>query len=265
MTASNYGWNAEDYARNSSGQYEWARELIDKLKLTGNEAVLDIGCGDGKVTVLLAEKVPQGRVTGVDSSPEMIELACGRHSGCENGPAFLLRDARKLDFNREFDAAFSNAALHWFKEHDLFLKGLAASLKRGGRIMLQMGGKGNAADVINVLESMLTEEKWKNYFFGFDFPYGFFSPEEYLPWLEQAGFAPSRVELLPKDMKHQGREGLAGWIRTTWLPYLERVPAEFREEFVDELVSTYLKEIPVDDKGLAHVQMIRLEVEAVLI
>lgn len=93
-------------------------------------------------------------------------------------------------------------------------------------------------------------------------PYYLRGPEEYQDWLPQAGFCPVRVELIPKDMQHPDPVGLLGWLRTTWFPYTDRLPADQREPFLNEVVATYLAAHPADDAGRTHVAMARLEVEA---
>jgi trans-aconitate methyltransferase len=259
----NYSWNACDYAKHSSSQYGWAKELIPKLKLCGNEALLDIGCGDGKITAVLAKSLPEGCVVGVDSSEEMVTLA-QRTFPVNAYPnlSFQKMDARELPFQEKFDRVFSNAALHWIIDHKPVLHGVQRSLKSGGRLLFQMGGKGNAKDILAVLDDMFRGEQWRTFFEGFRFPYGFYAPEEYAAWLLEAKLAPERAELLQKDMKLLGKEGLAGWIRTTWLPYTERLPTGLREPFIAEIVDTYLTAHPLDAEGNAHVAMVRLEVEA---
>jgi trans-aconitate 2-methyltransferase len=259
----NYVWNADDYAKHSSPQYKWAQELIPKLKLSGNEALLDIGCGDGKVTATLAKHVPNGCVVGVDSSEDMIALARFTFPQ-EAYPnlSFQQMDARALTFQARFDRVFSNAALHWIIDHKSVLHGVQRSLKGGGRLLFQMGGKGNAQEILSILDGLFREEPWMKFFESFSFPYGFYAPEEYRVWLCEAKLEPERVELVPKDMQLQGREGLAGWIRTTWLPYTERLPMELRERFIEQIVTTYMKMHPLDGAGVAHVRMVRLEVEA---
>lgn len=99
-------------------------------------------------------------------------------------------------------------------------------------------------------------------FYGFYIPLRFLTPEEYGPWLKETGLAAIRVKLIEKDMTQEGPEGLSGWIRTTWLPYTLRVPEEERTAFIHEIVEDYLKRYPLDTEGKAHVQMVRLEVEA---
>ena len=129
--------------------------------------------------------------------------------------------------------------------------------------MFQMGGKGNASDIITTVNELIENEKWQLYFNHFSFPYTFFSPDEYKQLLNNVGLTIKRVELISKDMTQKGREGLAGWIRTTWLPYTERIPENKRNDFIEDIIDLYDKRFPIDKNGLFHVKMIRLEVEAI--
>ena len=130
MANSPYNWNAQDYAKNSSNQFQWAKELIPKLKLKGNEALLDIGCGDGKITAELAQLLPEGWAVGVDSSEKMIQLAqISFPTKDYPNLTFQVMDARKLTFQSEFDIVFSNAALHWIVDQKAVLEGVQRSLK----------------------------------------------------------------------------------------------------------------------------------------
>jgi trans-aconitate 2-methyltransferase len=258
-----YSWNAEDYVRHSSVQLGWGRELISKLDLQGYEAVLDIGCGDGRITAAIAEHLPDGEILGVDSSADMLDLAREEFPWAEYpNLSFQQRDAEELTVEAEFDVIFSNAALHWVQDHGPVLTGISRALNLGGRILLQMAGKGNAASLLTVLDKLIVAEEWQQYFADFTFPYGFYGPELYKIWLKEAGLHPERVELIAKDMSYPERAGLEGWLRTTWLPYTERVPVERREVFITEIVDRYLAEYPADSKGHVHVGMMRLEVEA---
>jgi len=257
-----YRWDSEDYARHSTAQAEWALELIGKLGLRGHEEVLDIGCGDGKVTVALAERVPRGSVLGIDSSPDMVERS-RRSFPPERHPnlRFQLGNALGLDFAESFEVLFSNATLHWVRDHQRVLRGAARALKPGGRLLFQMGGRGNAQAILAVLEELARERPWDAWLAGFPCPYSFYGPEEYRDWLARAGLQARRVELIPKQMRQQGPEGLAGWVRTTWLPYTQAVPEERREELVAEVVRRYLRDYPPDGHDVVQVEMVRLEVE----
>lgn len=253
-------WSAADYASNSSVQQTWARELIARLKLRGDERILDVGCGDGKVTAELARAVPSGSVVGVDASPQMIEFATRAFSAPNLD--FHTMDARKIQFIRKFDLVFSNAALHWVDDHQAFLRGAASVLRPGGRLMVSCGGKGNAHDVFLALRPELRLKRWREFFRKMGAPYFFHSPEEYKKWLPRFGFEIRSVKLVPKDATYEGSEGFAGWLRTTWMPYTQRVPEDTREEFISSIVDRYVARHRVDSKGLVHVRMIRLEIDA---
>ena len=260
----NYKWDAQEYEKHSQGQQKWARELLQKISLKGTENVLDLGCGDGKVTAEISKIVSEGSIIGVDNSAGMIQLATDKHpADIYSNLSFQEMDAKNLDFNDRFDLIFSNAALHWVKDQKPVIKGMFKSLKQGGRVLIQMGGKGNAAGIVDVLSELQTEKKWHSYFNEFNFPFYFPGTNEYKALLLDYGFSLKRIELIPKKMEHAGFEALKGWIRTTWLPYTERVPEEKRERFIDIVSKKYIERYSANSKGIINVQMIRLEVEAV--
>jgi trans-aconitate methyltransferase len=299
-------WNAADYAANSAAQQIWARELIAQLNLHGDEHILDVGCGDGKVTAELARAVPKGSVTGIDASPEMIRFARktfppGKHPNLE----FQVMDAREISFaalstpspppreeragarrrlisnsnprspalsplgrgegeeNAWFDVVFSSSVLHWVADHPAFLRGAAACLRPGGRLVVSCGGKGNAQDVFVALRPEMRLKQWCKFFRKLPKPYFFHSPAEYEKWLPRFGFKTHHVKLSPKDAVYPGRDRFAAWFRTTWLPYTQRVPEDLREEFIAGVVDRYLAKHPPDAEGCVHVRMVRLEIDAV--
>jgi trans-aconitate methyltransferase len=261
--ANKYTWDAKDYGVNSQNQFQWATELLTKLNLHGDELVLDIGCGEGKITAAIAASLPNARVVGVDSSEQMINLAQKAYPTDHNpNLRFELMDAQKLSFREEFDVAFSNAALHWVLDQKNVLTGVKRSLKSGGKILFQMAGKGNAKAILDIFDELFLMPEWEPYFRDFTFPYAFLSPQEYCAWLVEAGLTPVRVEQIPKDMTHNGAVGLMGWIRTTWLPYTQRLPETQQAKFIEEITKIYLKGSPPDAEGIVHVEMVRLEVEA---
>jgi trans-aconitate 2-methyltransferase len=257
-------WDARDYAAHSSAQLGWARELIDKLGLRGDEHVLDIGCGDGRATALIAERLPEGSVLGVDKSASMIALAEEQFPppSARSNLRFRRMDAARLELPRGFNVAFSNAALHWVDDHEAMLRGVRACLRPGGRLLFQMGGRGNAAEVRAVVDELVARPRWRDSFSDFSSPYHFFGPDEYGAWLPRAGFRATRAELVDKDMQHAEDEAFRGWLRTTWFPYMDRLPVDLRETFLVELAAAYLAVCPADAQGVIHVRMVRLEVEA---
>ena len=296
-------WNAAEYAANSAVQQSWARELIDRLHLQGDERVLDVGCGDGKVTAEIARAVRLGSVLGVDASPEMIAFAkttfppkkypslkfqvCDARQIIEarlSPPSPRRGEGRGEEANSKpltstlsplergegenlarFDVLFSNAALHWVDDHEAILRGAAAVLKSGGRLAISCGGRGNAHDVFLALRPEMRLNRWREFFRRMPMPYFFYAPGDYERWLPGFGFKIRTLKLAPRDATYAGAEGFATWLRTTWLPFVQRVPEGLREEFIAAVTRRYLARHPLDRAGNVLVRMVRLEIEAVKI
>jgi len=302
-------WNAADYAANSAVQQTWARELIAQLHLRGDEHILDVGCGDGKVTAEIAWAVPRGSVAGVDASAPMIEFARQTFPrGKVPNLEFQVMDAREIkaaNFSSPsppqkeeragvrrlvvsntnllsrpsatlsplgrgegvkslpFGIVFSNAALHWVDDHRAFLRGAASVLRPGGHLVVSCGGKGNAHDVFVALRSEMRLKRWRGFFRRLEKPYFLYSPADYEKWLPRFGFKSRGVKLSSKDVVYHGRDGFAAWLRTTWLPYTQRVPENLREEFIAAVTDRYLGKHPPDAESRIHVRMVRLEIAAV--
>lgn len=261
--STNISWDAREYFRNSAFQETCAFELIAKLELRGSEKILDIGCGDGHITAEIAGRVPSGQILGIDTSPDMIHYARNCYPQ-ENFPnlSFLNGDARALEFSNEFDIIFSNAALHWIMDHRPVLKGIFHALRPGGKMLVQMGGKGNAAEVFLAFAYLVQDPPWNQFFGNFHIPLAFFGTEQYRELILESGLRPVRIELLRRDMVHTNKESFAGWIRTTWLPHLTRIPESLRQEFIDALYEMCCRLCPPDSRGTISIKMIRLEVEA---
>jgi len=162
-----------------------------------------------------------------------------------------------------FDVVFSSSVLHWVADHPAFLRGAAACLRPGGRLVVSCGGKGNAQDVFVALRPEMRLKQWCKFFRKLQKPYFFHSPADYEKWLPRFGFKTHCVKLSPKDAVYQGRDRFAAWFRTTWLPYTQRVPEDSREEFIAGVVDRYLAKHPPDAKGRVRVGMVRLEIDAV--
>jgi trans-aconitate 2-methyltransferase len=253
MPESVHPWNPADYARHSQGQQRWARELLSSLNLQPYESVLDVGCGDGRITSEIANLVPAGQALGVDRSAAMVDFAA-QHFPAGKFPnlSFQTADAAALPFRSEFDFVYSSAALHWVRDHRLVLAGIARSLRPGGRCLLQMGGKGNGVGVVEAFEragARLSE-----------FPYAFYGDHEYRPLLEEAGLIVDWVELVPKDMVHPHRQAFTGWIRTAWLPYHQHISEAGKGEFLESVTDRFAEAHPADAAGAFHVRMVRLQV-----
>ncbi len=256
-------WDADEYHRSASAQTGWGREVHQRLALHLDEQVIDLGCGDGRLTVELAARVPRGRVTGLDADPDMIAFARKHHA--RDNVDFVLGDARTFSLGRRADVVVSTASLHWVDDHRAVLDCCRGHLGQGGRILFQMGGRGNCAGILAAAEAVAAEPRWAPHLQPFSTPWHFQGPEAYRVLLPRCGFHPVRAELLARDMVHEERGGLAAWMRTTWMPILARVPEGSRAELIDAVVERYLAGHPPDARGRTHVDMVRFEVEAVAI
>jgi trans-aconitate methyltransferase len=174
-------------------------------------------------------------------------------------------DARRIKFARPFDLVFSNAALHWVDDHGAILRGAAYVLKPGGRLVVSCGGKGNAHDVFLALRPEMRLKCWRGFFRRMPTPYFFYAPDDYKKWLPKSGFKIHALKLAPKDAAYDGADGFATWLRTTWIPYVQCVPAKLREEFIAAVTQRYIGKHPPDADGKVHVRMMRLEIDAVKI
>ena len=258
-----FQWDPDDYARNSQGQARLGQELLGQLRLKPDDAVLDIGCGDGKISADIAARLPAGRVVGIDSSAQMVRYATEIHAARLTGRfRALQKDAAALDFEQEFTVVFSNACLHWVADQRAVLAGIFRALRPAGRLVAQLGGHGNARQLIQTIDEVGAQGRWREYFANPVNAYCFPTAVEYRAWLLQAGLIPIQVELLQRSMVHDTPLALAGWLRTAWHPYVARVAEDVRTEFITEVVDAYLKQYGWDSNGNIQVPMVRLQVQA---
>jgi trans-aconitate 2-methyltransferase len=171
-------------------------------------------------------------------------------------------DAREIKFARQFDYVFSNAVLHGVDDHQKMLRGAASVLKPGGRLVVSCGGRGNAHDVFLALRPEMRLKRWREFFRDIPRPYFFYRPADYEKWLPKFGFKIQQLKLAPKDATYPGNDGFAAWLRTTWIPYVQRVPEDLREEFIAAVTQRYVAKHPPAADGKVHVRMMRLEIEA---
>lgn len=258
-----YQWNPEDYALHSAPQERAAREMLDQLELHANDSVLDIGCGDGRHTAVIAARVPQGRVVGMDSSPDMVRYASKCFPPIDHpNLRFQLGDASALGFFSEFSVVFSNSVLHWITDHSPVVTGIAKALVPGGRCQLQMSGRGNFADVRAACDTVASKSLWRSAFVGFDLGISFHGPEEYRELLIGAGLIPEEVALIERDEVYPNREALVGFWRNVAHPYISRITSDRKALFVETVVDNYLTKWPAGRDGRIRVATKRLYVRA---
>jgi trans-aconitate 2-methyltransferase len=222
-------WDAATYDRVSAPQVEWAKRVLDRLPLRGDETVLDAGCGSGRVTRMLLDRLPAGHVVAVDSAPSMVEHA---RSALDPERATVFRaDLTELELDEPVDAAFSNAVFHWIGDHDALFGRMHAALRPGGRLVAQCGGKGNVQRFHEAAWAVAAEPPYAEHLAGWHGPWNFAGAEETAERLERAGFTAVRTWLEPYPVTPPDP---TGFLRTVCLgPHLEQLPEELRPGFVD--------------------------------
>ena len=236
MTAPVRDWNADAYHRVSGPQVAMAAAVLDRLRLRGDETVLDAGCGSGRVTRLLLERLPDGRVIAVDASPDMVARARQELAG---DPRADVRRADlaelRLNEGEQVDAVFSNATFHWVPDHAALFARLAAALRRGGRLSAQCGGEGNVAAVHEAALAAAADAGLAARFEGWPRPWNFAGPEQTAQRLRRAGFGD--VECWLQGWPVEPDEPRA-YLETVCLgPHLERLDAGEHERFLDAVMA----------------------------
>ena len=224
-------WNAVAYEGLSSPQTRWGAEFLGRLGLRGDEDAIDAGCGTGKVTGLLLERLPRGTVLAVDGSRAMVEAAGERFAG-EPRVRVEHQDLLELEVEEPADLVFSTATFHWIKDHDRLFDRLARALKPGGRLAAQCGGEGNISRATRATRAVMQGERFRPFFEGWDDDKNYAGAEETKERLEDAGFEGAETWLHEEPTRFESVEELARFLATVVLGgHLQRLPEGEKEAF----------------------------------
>jgi trans-aconitate 2-methyltransferase len=229
-------WNAEQYHEVSSPQQAWGRKVLERLPLEGREHVLDLGCGTGRITELIARRVPQGRVVGLDRSRAMLETASGWLKAHAPRVGLVLGDGAALPFRRAFDAVFSAATFHWIHDHAALFRSVVTSLRPGGRLVAQCGGRGNLAQLFGRTERLMNERRFAPFFTDWTEPAYYADVDSTVRRLKSAGFEDVEVWLEAAPTPFESAGAYQQFISTVCIRnHLSRLGMDDRRAFLREL------------------------------
>lgn len=227
-------WDATTYDRISAPQQRWAAEQLDRLHLSGDEVVLDAGCGSGKITVELVRRVPRGAVYAVDAAPSMV-----RHTQAalgDRGTAFC-QDLVELDLPEPVDVVFSNATFHWIPDHDALFAALHRNMKPGARLIAQCGGRGNIDEFRRAADEVAFSEPFAPYFSGWERPWNYATAEDTARRLTRAGFTDVETWLEHKPTRLDEPRAFAQTV--CLVRHLDPLPPEMHDPFIDAVLECF--------------------------
>jgi len=217
-----------------------AKEALALLDLEGSERVLDVGCGDGKITAEIAARVPRGSVLGVDASQDMISFAAS-HFGPMARPnlRFEVADARLLPFRNEFNLVVSFNALHWVPDQDAALGSIRSAMMSDGRALLRLVPAGERKSLENVIEETRRSSRWSARFRNFHDPYLHLTPEQYAAVATRNGLRVLRIQTETNAWDFKSREAFFGFCSVGFVEWTRRLPEAERPEFINDVLDRY--------------------------
>lgn len=242
-------WDADTYDAISDPQFEWGTEVLGRLELSGDESAIDAGCGSGKVTERLLERLPGGRLLAVDGSEAMIAKAKERLG---ERATYLVTDLSELEVEQPVDLIFSTATFHWILDHDRLFERLRAALRPGGRLVAQCGGQGNVAEHAAVIATVAARPEFAAHLEQMTGIWNFAAPDETEARLRAAGFDSARCWLEPKPVTPE--HPLEFTSTVTLGPLLAQLPEDLRRPFAEAILEESSEPLTLD--------YVRLNIEA---
>jgi len=233
-------WNAPAYARIAALQEAMAAEVLALVDLKGINQVLDIGCGNGKITAEIAARIPQGAALGVDASAEMIAFASAQFGPTlHQNLRFQTADASHLPFRQEFDLVVSFNALHWIPDQEQALRSIRSTMKSNSRAQLRLVPAGKRKSLENVIEETRLSSKWASYFPQFHDPYLHLTPEQYGALAEKNGFKVREIRTEDKAWDFKSRDAFLAFGAVTFIEWTKVLPESDRLVFVNDVLDRY--------------------------
>lgn len=258
-----FEFDGEKYKKASSHQKEWANKILGEFHFNGDETILDLGCGDGTITNQLAEMVPQGSVVGIDASEGMIKTALEGKK--YQNVIFTLTDIDEIQYVNEFDLIFSNATLHWVKDHKKLLKNVFQALKFNGTIRFNFAADGNCSYFFKVIKQVMAEKNYVNYFKKFSWPWFMPTIEAYQRLAQETDFSNIEIWGENADRNFENSDVMTKWIdQPSIVPFLRCIPEAEKQNFRNYVVERMIEETRNED-GTCFETFRRVNIRAIKI
>lgn len=249
--------NPSEYSRHSRLQYEFAHMMIKNAGIKPTDRILDIGCGDGKITADMANIVKQGQVIGTDISAQMIHFATRTYAQSNLG--FMVMDAEVNVFRKQFDLVTSFCCLHWVRQQLTALKGIKSALTDNGKAILLVPLRHE--ELYLAIESMVESEKWNQFFVGFVNPHIFFTREQYNQLLINAELSPQSLDEKIIPYTFRTKDEMERFLKA-WLPHIKRLPENLHDEFMTDIGNKFLEQNPQANSATITLPLRMLQVQA---
>ncbi len=232
-------WNATEYSRRSALQKWLADASLARLELDGSERVLDVGCGDGKITAEIAERLSGGSIVGIDPSTRMIAFAREHFVAGHANLGFEVGDAARLGYRDAFDLIVSFNALHWVLDQAAALQSIRDAMRPAGRAFVQLVALGARTSLEAVIEETRESDRWARHFTGFQRPYLHLPPDEYRRLAERCGMRVERLDVALDAWDFGSRAAFADFGDVTFVEWTRNVPEAERPAFVADVLDRY--------------------------
>lgn len=243
--------DAESYHRHSTMQWNVAIQAIERMPAFRNERVLDIGCGDGKITAFLAARMEKGSILGMDISQSMIDFASAHYGSCEYPRlGFVRGSATEIPFKGRFDRVVSFSAMHWVLDQETAYREIYEALVPGGSLSLHVYGDA-PMNVVNVAETLIHSEKWACQFLSYEKQRVFLKKEKLKNLLEGVGFQRVEIVEFEGDTAFPDRASLIGFLRPV-LAFANHLPENRKQEFIEEIADRIAFISGSTEDGLVH-------------
>ncbi len=251
-------WDADAYQRVSEPQLAWGRLVVERIPLNGDERAIDAGCGTGRVTRLLAERLPRGSVLAVDGSARMVEEAARQLADLGGRVVVRRSDLLDLEVEEPADLVVSTATFHWILDHGRLFARLHGALRPGGRLVAQCGGAGNIARTLDATREVSSLEPYSEALSGMAESWLFAGPEETVARLGGAGFTDARAWLEEAPARFEDVDTGAEFLATAVLRHhLDLLAEDLRPRFAREVAARC-----VPPGGGVEIDYVRLNIEA---